>query len=61
MANHSIYSDIQKNRLSIVKTEEILKCKGYENLNSEQAMIVAESLRLFCEIIADMYFLTGRI
>ncbi|PTX21150.1 hypothetical protein C8N40_102119 [Pontibacter mucosus] len=61
MIKQSNYSDIQNNRSSIVKTKEILKCKDYENLNNEHAMIIAESLRLFCEIIADTYFLTGKI
>ncbi|WP_162427220.1 hypothetical protein [Pontibacter pudoricolor] len=61
MLSHLKYPENQDKKLSIVKIEEILKCKDYEDLSYEQALIVAESLKLFCEIIADMYFITGKI
>lgn len=45
----------------VLKIEDVLRCEGYEDLSNDQAQLVVESLRLFCEILADAYFIAGKI
>lgn len=43
------------------RPEEIQKCEGYEALNYDEAVIAAKSIRLFTELLIEVYLITGRI
>jgi hypothetical protein len=43
-----------------VSINDVLRNEEFKDLTYDEAVVVVESLQLFCHILAEMYFMTGK-